>query len=797
MLKNYFKIAWRNLLRNKAYSLINISGLALSMACGILIFSLVKYHLNFDNFHPNADRIYRIVTEQHRDNIGYTQSVPSPLGKAFRDDYTFGEKVARIASFNNQLITLITGTKIQKFKEIEGIAFTEAEFFDIFNYPLLHGDKNTALSKPNTAIITEKIAQKYFGNADPLDKTFWLENKIPFRVTGVLKNLPKNTDIKTEIYLSYSTLKSYDEWLGSDDAWGGIRGGMECYVLLRPNITVTQVEKVMPAYVKKYRPKSKNIHHYKLQPLAEIHFDARYGGTMEKRNIWILSFIGLFLITTACINFINLATAQALKRAKEVGIRKVLGGVKKQLFWQFMAETALITVIGVMMALYISSGVLPYLNDFFKTEIQINLLTDWQLCLFVLGLALLVTFLSGSYPSLILAGFQPVIALKGKLSQQNIGGFNTRRVLIITQFAISQILIIGMMIIMNQMRYAKQSDLGFDKEAITMIPIGADSTGIVMNTLKNKFLRLAGVEKVSLCFAAPASNESWGNTIKFDNQAEEANFRTSIKSADASYLTTFSLDLVTGRNLFPSDTAREFLVNEAFVRKLNLRSPEEVIGKIISTNGGQMKAPIVGVVKDFHDRSFHEEISAIAITTNKYEYSNYAIKLNMKNAKATLATIEKIWSQQHPSQIFEYQFLEEDIAKFYEIEQTMLYLIQSFSFIAIFIACLGLYGLILFMVAQKAKEIGIRKVLGGSIAHILWIFGKEFTRLVLLAFLIAVPIAWWLMDAWLQDFKFRIQINIWTFVGAMMSSLLIASLTVSYQVIKAAMLNPVEVLKNE
>jgi putative ABC transport system permease protein len=797
MLKNYFKIAFRNLWRNKAYSFINISGLALSMACGILIFTLVKYHLSFDNFHSNADRIYRIVTEMHRDNINYSNSVPSPLGKVFRNDYTFGEKVARIASFDNAFITLRNGNEIRKFKEIEGFAFTEAEFFDIFNYPLIKGDKNTVLSKPNTAIITEKIAKKYFGNENPIDKTFWVENKTPFRVTGVLKDLPKNTDIKTEIFVSYANLKSYHSWLGSDDAWGGVQSGMYCFVLLRPNIRVAQVEKVMPAYVKKYRPTSKNVHHYKLQPLAEVHFDARYGGTMEKQNLWVLALIGLFLITTACINFINLATAQALKRAKEIGIRKVLGGVKRQLFWQFIAETALITTIGIMVALYLSSGILPYINDYFKIELTINLLTDWQLMFFVLILGILVTFLSGSYPGLILAGFQPVLALKGKLSQQNVGGFNTRRVLIITQFAISQVLIIGMVVIMNQMHYAKQSDLGFDKEAIAMIPLGADSTSVVMKTLKNKFSQIAGVEKISLCLAAPASELGWNSSIKYNNQTEEVNFRTSIKAADASYLSTFGLDLVAGRNLFPADTAREFLVNETLTRKLNLQTPNEIIGKMISIGDGVTKGKVVGVVKDFYDRSFHEDISAIAITTYKENYSNYAVKINLKNAKTTLASIEKIWLQQHPDQLFEYQFLDEDIAKFYETEATMLYLIQVFSFIAIFIACLGLYGLIMFMVAQKTKEIGIRKVLGGSVEHILWIFGKEFIRLIGLAFLIAAPIAWWLMNNWLQDFKFRIQIDVWTFILAITSSLLIALLTVGYQVVKAAMANPVEVLKNE
>jgi ABC-type antimicrobial peptide transport system permease subunit len=572
---------------------------------------------------------------------------------------------------------------------------------------------------------------------------------------------------------------------------------MQCYTLLRPGVTVAQAENAMAPYVKKYRPTSKNVHHYKLQPLADVHFSPNYGGPMEKRNLWILSIIGLFLIVTACVNFINLATAQALKRSKEVGVRKVLGGIKGQLFWQFISETAIISAIGIVIAIVLSFLILPFANDFFKSQMVLNLFSDSQLVLFIIALGVVVTFFAGSYPGLILAGFQPVIALKGKLSHQNIGGFNTRRTLIVAQFAISQILIIGMVVIMNQMRYAKQSDPGFDKEAIAMVEVGHDSTRLKAKTLKNEISALPGVEKVSLCYAAPASDEAWNNSIRFDNQPEEVNFRTSIKAADEVYLSTFGLDLVAGRNMFPSDTVREFLVNEAFTRKLNFKSPQEAIGKIIVANGGSMVAPIVGIVKDFHDKSFHEDINAVAITTYSEDYSYYAVKLNLATARRTLAAIEKAWLQKHPDQLFEYRFLDEKIASFYETEDRMLTLVQLFSFIAIFIGCLGLYGLVSFMAAQKTKEIGIRKVLGSSLPQILWIFGKEFVRLILVAFVIAAPIAWWMMNQWLQDFKFHIEIGVWVFLSAILITLVIATLTVVYQAMKAALMNPIKSLKSE
>ena len=798
MYKSYLKIGWRNLLHNKSYSIINVSGLALSITCGIFIFSLVKHHLSFDNFHQNSNRIYRVVTELHRDGIAYRNNVPSPLGDLFRKDYTYGEKVARVFTDRYALITFKSKNEVVKLKEAEGIAFTETSFFEIFNFPLLLGNKETVLVEPNTAILTERMARKYFGDKDPIGETFWVENKVEFTVTGVLKNLPTNTDIKSEIFVSYPSLKSYDPWMAHEtDGWNGIRDGMKCYVLLQPGVPIAQVEQVMSAYVKIYRPTSKNVHHYKLQPLAEIHFDANYGGAMGKSNLWILSVIGLFLLITACVNFINLATAQALKRSKEVGVRKVLGSLKRQLFWQFIFETGIITFAGIVLATILSHATFPFVNSLFQTELSVNLLVDKQLILFILTLGLFITFLAGFYPALVLAGFQPVVALKGKLSQQRIGGFNTRRTLIVAQFAISQVLIIGMVVIMNQMRFAKQSDLGFDKDAIVMVAVGKDSTGTSINTLKNEISRIAGVEELSVCFAAPSSEEEWGNSIKFDNSSEEVSFRTSIKAADADYISTFNLELVAGRNLVPSDTVKEMLVNEAMVRKLQLQSPEDAIGRMISANGGGMKAPIVGVLKDFHNKSFHEVISPVLITTYTEDYSNYAVKLNLANAKSILSDIEAMWSQQHPDQIFEYEFLDESIARFYQAEETTLKLIQIFSFIAIFIGCLGLYGLVSFMTSQKTKEIGIRKVLGGDVVHIIWIFGKEFVRLIVIAFLLAAPLGWWLMHNWLQGFQFQAPIDAWTFVWAIGCSLVVASITVSYQVIKAAFLNPVNSLRTE
>lgn len=796
MLRNYLKIGWRNLLRTKGYTAINVSGLTLSITCGIFIFAIVKHHLSFDTFHTNGDRIYRIVTELHREDIAYRDAVPSPLGEYVRNDFTFTEKVARIYTEDEVVVTTKNGSELGKFTEPDGVSFTEPEFFEIFNFEFVQGGKES-LRQPYSAVITEHVAKKYYGDKDPIGQTFWIDNKHAFTVTGLMKDIPSNTDLRSEVFVSWSTLLSIEPWFADNiKGWNGIREGMRCYAVLQPGTSTAEVESMMQPYVKRFRPTSKNVHVYKLQPLQDIHFNAQYGGPFEMKKLWALSIIGVFLIVTACVNFVNLATAQALRRSKEVGVRKVLGSLKRQLFWQFIFETGIITFMAIITSVVVSMALLPYVGELFSTDVPADIFADRYLAPFIVGLGLFITLLAGYYPGLVISGFQPVIALKGKLSQRSIGGFNMRRTLIVAQFALSQILIIGMVVIMNQMKFA-QADLGFNRDGIVMVYTGDDSTRTKMHTLKNEFSRLPSVEKVSLCFAAPAAEHDWGNSIRFENDPEEVNFRTSIKAADQDYLSTFDLPLVAGRNLAPSDSVREMLINETMVGKLNLKSPEDAIGKMIIANGGSMKAPIVGVVKDFHDKSFHAPISAVMMTTYTDDYSFYAIKMNMSNVSETVAAIEKLWIEQHPDQLFRYEFLDESVARFYEAEEVMLNLIRFFSLIAIFIGSLGLYGLVSFMVGQKTKEIGIRKILGAGVGNIAGVFGKEFVYLIVIAFVIAAPIGWWLMNGWLQDYQFKTSIGVLTFVPALLCSFAVAIITVSYQVVKAATANPVNSLRTE
>lgn len=797
MIRNYLKIGWRNLTRNRSYAFINIFGLSLGIACSIVIFTIVKYHLGFDNFHENKDRIYRIVTEWHDDEPGFSEAVPSPVGRAFRSEFTFAEKTARVISYGDALVVMNAGNDRKKFKEETGIAYAEPEFFDIMHFPLVKGNQQHFLSSPNSAAITEKLAKKYFGTEDPMGKTIRINNKTDFIVKGILKDLPNNTDHREEIYLSYQNLIDQSRWLAADSNWGGVYSGSHCFILLKKNATVQQANQALAQLVKKnYTGRDASVWHFRLQPLADIHFNPDFNGSANKKYLWAFTLIGLFLIITACVNFINLATAQALNRSKEVGIRKVLGSMPQQLFWQFIAETALITFFALLLAIVIALVSMPFVNQLFKSNMSLQLWQNPALWIFLLVTGVVVTFLSGSYPGLVLARFQPVMALKSRLSQKHIGGFSLRRILVVAQFAISQMLIIGSIVIASQMHFSKNTDMGFTKEAIISLPIPI-SDKVKMNTLRTRLAGVTGVEKISLCYQPPASGSNNSTGIRYNNRAEDEHWSINVKNADAEYLGTFGIKLVAGRNFFPSDSAREVLVNETFVKKLNIKSPEEVIGKRVSINGGSTVAPIAGVVKDFHNYSFHSEISALCILPDNSNYRTCAIKVNMKNLQPAMTAMEKIWNETYPDYLYAYEFLDERIARFYEGDTMTLKLIEAFAIIAIIIGSLGLYGLVSFMAVRKTKEIGVRKVLGADVKDILWLFGKEFSRLLLIAFAIAAPVGWWAMNQYLQEYKNRISLHPGIFLLAIATTFLIAAFTVGYRSVRAAAANPVTSLRTE
>ncbi len=793
MLQNYFKLIIRKLAKHRDYALLNILGLSLSIGCSILIFALIQHHTNFDTYHQKADRIMRIVMDVKTDGFFPFPGAPAPMGDALREECAFVEKAA-MASGEDEVLISINNAKggKDKYKEQSKFAWVEPSYFDILDLPLVHGDLK-ALEQPNTVLITEKLALKYFGKSNALGKMLRKDNRSDLRVVGVVQDLPHNTDYKHEILASWATLKS-DSITGIGfDSWAGARGGTLCFVLLKEGHAFAEMNPVMARFRKDHpHPEVKDLFNYKAMPMLGLHFDKDYGFGIDKKFLWALGMIGLFLIFTACFNFVNMATAQALTRGREVGVRKALGSTRGQLFWQFIAETGLIVGVSIGVGILMATLVQPYMNTWLKQDIVFDTRLYLLLGGFTLVLGILLTFLAGFYPGLMQARFNPIISMKGMGEMPKSGTYSLRRILVTTQFGISQVLIISAAVITGQIHYAQNVDWGFRPGAIVNLQIPDQAN---MKTLQTQLLQIAGVKNVSLCYQAPAASSNNQTGIVYNNRPEPEQWVVNDKPIDTRYLATFDLKLAAGRNLQASDTVREFLVNETFLKKLNLASPEEILNKTIQV--GDFKAPVVGVVRDFHNWSLDQEISAIAFSTYAPGYSTCAVQLSPGNPAPTLAQIQQTWEKLYPDHYYEQRFMDEQLGEFLETETMLLRMIRIFAGIAILIGCLGLYGLAAFMVTQKRKEVGIRKTLGASIAGILWLFGKEYLRLIVIAFVVAAPLAWWAMNAWLEDYVYRISIGVGVFALSLLSTFAIAALTVGWQSVRAALANPVKSLRSE
>lgn len=803
MLRNYFLVAYRTLLRYKGYTFINVIGLTLGLTCGILIFQVLKFQTSFDNYHANNERIYRITTKFSSDGISYSSGVPMPLGDALRNDLSFFEKVGMSFETYNTLVSIpdAEGKPIKKFREENSIAYADPSHFEILKAHWLSGNPRQSLSQPNTAVLTKKMAKKLFGDADPIGKIVRINNELDLKVTGLLEDHPENTDYNRDLFISWETLRNYKNAGGSGfENWGGVNSSVRCLVLLKANADLKTVDKAMLGLIKKYHKQEANEWGHPMVRLTDIHFDTNYEASMGKSQLYALAVIGLFLVLTACINFINLATAQALKRSKEVGVRKVIGGTKNQLFWQFISETGLITLVSVIFAILMVELALPSINHWVYESAGLNLFgnfslfSDAYMAFFLLGLLLIVTLFSGFYPGLVLAGFQPVAALKGKISTQQVGGLSVRRSLVVVQFVLTQVLIIGAIVITQQMEFFRGKDIGYDPSAIVMINLPTRDK--VTEALRHRLMKVPGVEKVTFASFAPTSNSNNNTSHRFDNRQENEKWSVNTKPADHHYLETFGLKLVAGKNIPQGDTTRGFLVNETFVKRLggNLKSVD-VVGRNLEVWG--RTAPIYGVMKDWNNLSLHNEIQPVAVFADHDSFYSGALKVNTAHLQQTLAGIERIWNEIYPDYLYNQTFLDERIAQSYETENLILQLIRTFSFIAIVIGCLGLYGLVSFMAAQKTKEIGVRKVLGASVGQILGLFGMEFGKLVIIAFVVAAPLSWWVMTQWLEDYSYRISIGWTVFVLAIFITALIAVFTVGYQSFRAATANPARSLKSE
>ena len=815
MFKNYFKTAFRSLIRNRNYTIINIAGLAVGIAVCMMIFIIIQFQTSFDNFQAKKDRIYRVLTEYHQADAGtvaYGKDVPFPMPAGLKTAFPQIEQVAPIfASQNDQLVIPANNGNTEKiFKEQRGVFFTEPSFFKMFDFPLLAGSYES-LKDPNNVLLTKEIAEKYFGDwRTAIGKTIKLEaggylfehGTEVLKVSGILATIPANTDFPLKIVVAYGTGFTGSLMAKSTDWQDRTNSDFGCYIMLPPNISVDNFNQQLRAYAQKIQsPENKDS--YIIQPLSAVHYDTQTGNysnkTISHELLKVLWLIAAFILLIACVNFINLSTAQAVNRAKEVGVRKVLGSNKSQLKIQFLAETFLIVVSAVILAAVVTTLALPSVNHLLELSLSFNALNNPAIILFLLTVTIVVTALAGFYPSIVLSRFNPVNALKSKLTVNTTKGISLRRGLVVFQFIIAQALIIGTLIIIKQMNYFMNQPLGFDKDAIVNVPFRVDSLRISrLDYLKKQLLSVNGVQAVSFSSNTPVEdvNDMW-STFKFEHSIKEADFKAITKFADNEYVPAYKLPLVAGRNLHPSDRTREFLVNESFVKSLGLKKPEDILNKEISIWDDRIKCPVVGVLKDFNDRSFRHDLAPLLITTNVTMYNQAAIKLETINLSSTLQSVKTIWEQTFPNFVYEYKFLDDKIESFYKQESQLSSLYKIFAVIAIFLSCLGLYGLVSFMAVQRVKEVGVRKVLGASVSSVIYLFSKEFIILVAIGFVIASPIAWYFMDKWLQDYVYPINISWWIFLVGGISAVFIALITVSFQAIRAAMANPVKSLRTE
>jgi putative ABC transport system permease protein len=809
MLRNYLKIAWRNLVKNKAYSVINITGLAIGLACFLLIALYVMDELSYDKFYPNADRIYRINSDIKFGGADLHMPVTSDMmGELLKKDYPQVEQYTRIYTF--------TGDKLVKkgndYIDEENVAHVDSTFFSIFQLPVIEGDIKHALVEPNTVVINETTAKKYFGTTHVLGKTIEIkDDKTPFyKITAVVKDIPKNAHFHFDFFFSMKNV---------DYNWGQITShNFYTYIRLRKGTKYKAFEKNFDQYIEKYvlpyAKKFMNINsmdefrkagnslEYSLIPLTDIHlhsdrsFELSANGNIQ--YVYIFSAVALFILIIACINFMNLTTAHSANRAKEVGIRKVLGTEKRNLIAQFLFESTLTVFISLIIAIVIVYAVLPLFNDVATKQMTAkSLFTPYILPLLIV-LPFIVGLMAGSYPAFFLSAFKPIEILKGKLKLGSKSG-RLRSVLVVFQFAVSIILTVGTIVVYEQLDYIQTKNLGYNKNQVLVVN-GISSLNDNVNAFKNDVLQLPGVVSGTLSGYLPVSN-----TYRSDNTFSKESVLTATSgfdmqnwSIDYDYIKTLGMQIIKGRNFsrdFGGDS-NAVIINETTAKILGYANP---IGKFLyeSQDDGSTKPhTIIGVVKNFNFETLHQNVGPLAFKLGG-GFGFGAFKVNTSNIQNLVAQIQTKWKTLAPGLPFSYNFLNESFDKMYRAEQRVGKIALIFSVLAIFIACLGLFGLATFIAQQRTKEIGIRKVLGASIQGIVQMLSKDFVKLVIIAFVFAAPVAWWAMNKWLQSFAFRINISWWMFVAAGLGALLIALITVSFQAIRAAITNPVKSLRTE
>lgn len=811
MIRNYFKMAWRNLMKHKFISFINLFGLTVGLTCCLLITVYILHETSYDKYNTNANRIYRVTRSfNNRDGAVTLRlgTIAPPFGPLLQNYFPDIQKITRF---------LPNGKTPVKYEEKlfneDKLFFVDEHVFDVFNVGVTKGNPQKALNDPFTVMLTEDIAKKYFGNEDPMNKMIRINNRFNLKVTGVFKSFPSNSHIHPEIMVSFNTLKDSAVYGARNLETNYGNNSFFTYLLLPENYPAKNIEAQFPSFLDNtvhfpgapanFKPST--VTKLGLQKLTDIHlrshldFEAEENGDISR--VYVFSAIALIILLIACINYMNLSTARSTLRAKEIGIRKVAGASKSELIAQFLSESVMIAWISMLLAILATWLIIPSINKLAGLQLSPYLLLEWKWVLAVLFVPFFVGIISGVYPALFMSSFQPVKTLKGLF---RVGGrsISFRKALVVTQFGISIVLIVTTAIVFQQLRYMQQAKLGYDKEHVVVLPYYFTANS-EYEAFRNELLTNAAIRNLGRSSRIPT-----GRLLDSQNAATESGdslqpVTTELKflAIDHDFIPSYDIKMAAGRNFskaFTTDTAG-FVMNEATVKVLGWKSNEAAIGKNFMY--ANVRGKVIGVVKDFHFESMHQRIVPIVFALPKPDQANFynalTIKISGNNLNAALADIEKKWRSYLPEMPYEFNFLDDKFNELYQSEQRQGSLFTIFACIAIFIACLGLLGLSSFAITQRIKEIGIRKVLGASAGTIVVLLSKDFLKLVAIAAIIAFPVAWYAMHQWLADFAYRISISWWIFIVAGMIAATIALLTVSILAVKAALSNPVKSLRTE
>ncbi|PIE85892.1 MAG: ABC transporter permease [Bacteroidia bacterium] len=803
ILENYIKVAFRNIKSQKVYTFINISGLSIGIVSCILIILFVEDEIGYDKFHKNADRIYRVTeTRYFTDVPRHFATSYIPISKLLNKDYP-QIKTVRFSKFEGS----VSHGAANLFDE-KNFLYADSSIFDVFDFKLLLGNPKTALAAPFSIVITTKMAKKYFGDKNPIGKMLMVDSRLPFKVTGIVAQPPLNSHIKFDFLASFSTISSI---LGkaamSREAWWAPQ--IYTYMLFPEKYDIEGFKAHFTTYVNEHiKEWMQDKRHFKLQALTKIHLHSRLEGELEANSsmamIYIFSAVAIFILLIACLNFMNLSTAKSAKRAKEVAVRKIVGVKRRELIVQFLSESLIFSFLSLLLAFALIEILLPWFNTLTGKELSITKFNGFALVLFFFFFAFVVGLLSGAYPALHLSNTKAIDFFKGKTMQKK-GNVAARKFLVIIEFAISTFLICFTLLVSKQLDFMQNANLGFDKEQIIVIPIKDKEVKNDFAALKKLFLSNKNIKGVTISCGVPGKPNNSEFPYKIEGMKIDDSFPNILTfPVDYNFIDIYGLQLIEGRNFVQNDTDKNkaFILNETAVKTFGWKNP---IGKkftLVEFNGKKLETKdgeIIGVIKDFHYRSLHYNIEPLVmeIAPANIFYNSISLKINTENVKKTLHFIQQAWNKVSPKKPFDFFFLNKTLDRQYKAEEKMSSLVNAFSLLAVFIACLGLFGLSSFLVEQRTKEIGLRKVLGSSVSEIVVLLSTEFSKWVLIANVLACPVAWFAMDKWLENFAYRTNIGILIFVTATTISFTIAILSVSFQAVSAANANPVESLLYE